>query len=252
MNPIALITGATAGIGQATAEKLAENGYDLIITGRRKERLENLRETIEKRYSTRVYILNFDVRVKEKVEEAIESLPEDWKNISVLVNNAGLAVGLVNIQDGKIDDWERMIDTNVKGLLYITRKVAPLMIERGGGHIVNISSIAGTQVYHRGNVYCATKHAVEALSKAMRIDMLREKIRVTNISPGATETEFSLVRFKGDEEEAKKPYIGITPLTGRDVAEVILFAIMQPRHVTLNNIEITATDQANSYYKNSR
>jgi hypothetical protein len=203
--------------------------------------LESVKEAIEKNYSAQAYILSFDIRDKNEVFNAIDSLPGEWKDIRVLVNNAGLAVGLNHIQEGEIDDWERMIDTNVKGLLYITRKIAPMMIEKGDGHILNV-----------GNVYCATKHAVEALSKAMRIDMLENKIKVTNISPGMVETEFSLVRFKGDEEKAKKAYKGFNPLTGDDVAEVILFAVNQPKHVNLNNIEITATDQANSFYKDVR
>jgi hypothetical protein len=252
MSQTALITGATAGIGRATALKLAENNYDVIITGRRSERLENVKEAIETNYSAKVYILSFDIRDKHEVFQAIDSLPDEWKNISVLVNNAGLAVGMNHIQEGEIDDWERMIDTNVKGLLYITRKVAPMMIKQGRGHILNVASIAGHEVYENGNVYCATKHAVEALSKAMRIDMLKDKIKVTNISPGMVETEFSLVRFKGDEQKAEKTYKGLTPLTGEDVAETVIFAVNQPRHVNINNIEITATDQANSFYKDKR
>jgi len=252
MSRKAVITGATAGIGRAAALKLAENGYDVIITGRRSERLESVKEAIEKNYSAQAYILSFDIRDKHEVFNAIDNLPDEWKDIQILVNNAGLAVGLNHIQEGEIDDWERMIDTNVKGLLYITRKIAPMMTEKGDGHILNVGSIAGHEVYEKGNVYCATKHAVEALSKAMRIDMLKDKIKVTNISPGMVETEFSLVRFKGDEEKAEKAYKGFTPLTGDDVAEVILFAVNQPKHVNLNNIEITATDQANSFYKDVR
>jgi hypothetical protein len=182
--------------------------------------------------------------------EAIDSLPEKWKSIGVLINNAGLAVGLDHVQDGEIDDWERMIDTNIKGLLYITRKVAPIMIEKGDGHIINIGSIAGKEVYEKGNVYCATKHAVEALSKAMRIDMLEDNIKVTSISPGLVETEFSVVRFKGDKEKADNTYKGYTPLTGDDVAEVVVFTVNLPAHVNLNNIEITPRAQANSFYKN--
>ena len=250
MNPIALITGATSGIGRATALKMAGNQYDVIITGRREERLVELKNAIQKSYDARVHVLCFDIRDQNAVVEAIDSLPGEWKNIRVLINNAGLAVGLDHIQDGKIDDWERMIDTNVKGLLYITRKVAPMMVEKGDGHIVNIGSMAGKEVYEKGNVYCATKHAVEALTKSMRIDMLEDNIKVTSISPGLVETEFSLVRFKGDQEKADKTYKGYNPLTGDDVADVAVFAINMPAHVNLNNIEVTPRAQANSFYKN--
>ena len=251
MNKITLITGATAGIGRATAFKLAENKHNLIITGRREERLTKLKEELETEYDVSVYYLPFDIRNKEEVNEAIDSLPKNWQNIDVLVNNAGLAVGLNHLQDGEIEDWERMIDTNIKGLLYITRKIAPLMMQKENGHIVNVGSIAGRQVYEYGNVYCATKHAVDALSKSMRIDMLKYNIKVTQIAPGMAETEFSLVRFKGDEEKAKNAYKGFKALTSEDVANVIVFALNQPPHVTLNDIEITPTAQANSHYKNT-
>lgn len=250
MNPIALITGATSGIGRATALKMAGNQYDVIITGRREDRLAELRNDIQKSYDARVHILTFDIRDRDAVEQAIDSLPDEWKNIRVLVNNAGLAAGLDHLQDGAIDDWERMIDTNVKGLLYITRKVAPMMIEKEDGHIINIGSMAGKEVYEKGNVYCATKHSVEALTKAMRIDMLKDNIKVTSISPGLVETEFSLVRFKGDKEKADKTYKGYTPLTGDDIADVVVFTVNMPAHVNLNNIEITPRAQANSFYKN--
>ena len=209
-----------------------------------------LKNAIEKSYPSKVHILAFDIREKEAVVQAIDSLPEPWKNIRVLVNNAGLAVGLNHIQDGEIDDWERMIDTNIKGLLYITRKVAPMMVEKGDGHIINVGSIAGKEVYEKGNVYCATKHAAEALSKAMRIDLLKDNIKVTSISPGLAETEFSMVRFKGDKEKADSTYKGYTPLTGDDVADVIAYTVNLPAHVNLNNIEITPRAQANSFYKN--
>lgn len=252
MSKITLITGATAGIGYATAIKLAENGQNLIITGRREERLKTLKEEIELKYGVKVYYLCFDIRKKEEVFEAIDNLPEEWKHIDVLINNAGLAVGLDHLQDGLVDDWERMIDTNVKGLLYITRKIAPYMVKSSKGHIINVGSIAGKEVYENGNVYCATKHAVDALSKAMRIDMLKHNIKVTQIAPGMVETEFSLVRFKGDKGKADNAYKGFTPLTGDDVAEIILFAISRPPHVNLNDIVITATAQANSFYKNQQ
>ena len=239
MNKIAFITGATSGIGQATALKTAEAGYDLIITGRRKERLEEIAQKIRAK-GVKVLPLCFDVRNPQEVHEAVQRLEGKWQNIDVLVNNAGLAVGVSPIQEGILDDWERMIDTNVKGLLYITREVAPLMIRRQKGHIVNIASTAGKEVYPGGNVYCATKHAVDALSKAMRMDML------TNIAPGMVETEFSLVRYKGDAEAAKNVYSGLTPLSNEDIANVIVFAISCPEHVCLNDIVITPTAQANA------
>ncbi len=245
MKKIALITGATSGIGQATALKAAEAGFDIIITGRRDDRLQHLAEEIRKKGSE-VLTLCFDVRDAEAVKKAINSLEDKWKNIDVLVNNAGLAVGVSPIQEGIVDDWERMIDTNVKGLLYITRAVAPLMIQKNSGHIVNIASIAGKEVYPGGNVYCATKHAVDALSRAMRTDMLKHNIKVTNIAPGMVETEFSLVRYKGDAEAAKNVYKGMIPLSNEDIADTILFAITRPAHVCLNDIVIMPTAQANS------
>lgn len=249
---IALITGATSGIGRATALKLAQGDFNLIVTGRRKDRLEELKKEIEVKYKKDVHILNFDIRSNEQVEKAIDSLPERWRKIDVLVNNAGLAVGLNHIQDGVIDDWERMIDTNVKGVLYITRKVAPLMVERESGHIVNIGSIAGVSVYENGNVYCATKHAMHALSQGMREDMLKHNIKVTEIRPGMLETEFSIIRFKGDAEKAKNTYKGVTPLFADDIAESINFVLSQPAHVCINDIEITPIAQANSYYVNRK
>lgn len=245
MNKIALITGATSGIGKATAIQIAQSGYNVIITGRRKDRLTALADDI-RREGAEVLELCFDIRNPEEVKEAISGLNDKWKNIAVLINNAGLAVGSSPIQEGIADDWERMIDTNVKGLLYITRAVAPLMIKNNSGHIVNIASIAGKEVYPGGNVYCATKHAVDALSKAMRTDMLKYNIKVTNIAPGMVETEFSLVRYKGDAEAAQKVYNGITPLTNEDIAEAIVFAITRPAHVCLNDIVIMPTAQANA------
>ncbi len=245
MNKTALITGATSGIGQATALKAAEAAFDIIITGRRAERLAKLAEEIRAK-GVEVLPLHFDVRQQQEVQNAIDGLSGKWRNIDVLVNNAGLAVGVSPIQEGILDDWERMIDTNVKGLLYMTRAVAPLMIARNGGHIVNLASIAGKEVYPRGNVYCATKHAVDALSKAMRTDMLKHHIKVTNIAPGMVETEFSIVRYKGDEAAAKNVYKGMTPLTNEDIADTILFAITRPAHVCLNDIVIMPTEQANS------
>jgi len=249
MNKTALITGATSGIGRATAITLSQNNFDVIITGRRKELLEDLEKEIKAKSSNKIYILNFDVRNKEEVFNAIDSLPAEWKNIDVLINNAGLAVGLDPIQDGNIDDWERMIDTNVKGLLYMSRKVLPLMVARKRGHVINIGSTAGKEAYQNGNVYCGTKHAVDAISKGMRIDLLPHKIKVTEINPGMVETEFSVVRFKGDEEKAGKVYQGFTPLYGYDIADAILYVLTRPEHVCINDMIITATAQANSFYK---
>ncbi|MCW3102723.1 MAG: NAD(P)-dependent oxidoreductase [Bacteroidetes bacterium] len=243
---IAFITGATAGIGKATAELFARNGYHIIITGRRKERLEEFSAHLKSTYNTEVLSLNFDVRNLKEVESAIASIPEEWKKINVLVNNAGLAVGLNNIQEGVIDDWERMIDTNIKGLLYMTRNIAPIMIQNGYGHIVNIGSIAGKEVYANGNVYCATKHAVDALNKGMRIDLLPHHIKVTAVNPGMVETEFSIVRFKGDDERANKVYTGLQPLKAEDIAETIYWVASRPAHVNINDIVIMPAVQANA------
>ena len=243
---IALITGATAGIGEATAEIFARNGYNIIITGRRKERLDEFSTQLKIKYKIDVLSLNFDVRKLSEVENAINSIPENWKKINVLVNNAGLAVGLGPIQEGIIDDWERMIDTNIKGLLYITRTLAPILIKNGFGHIINVGSIAGKEVYANGNVYCATKHAVDALNKAMRIDMLPHNIKVTGIHPGMVETEFSIVRYKGDEERAKNVYKGLQPLAAEDIAETIFWTASRPSHVNISDIVITPTAQANA------
>ena len=246
MNKIAIITGATSGIGRAVADIFAENKYNLIVTGRRSERLQELKAALEQQHGISVLALCFDVRDNDEVVRNIASLPVEWRNIDILVNNAGLAVGLNHIQDGVLDDWERMIDTNIKGLLYVTRAVSPLMVARNSGHIVNICSIAGKEVYENGNVYCATKHAVDALSKAMRIDMLGHNIKVTNVCPGAVETEFSIVRFKGDTQRAAGTYKGIEPLTGRDIAECIYFAVSLPEHVCINDMMIMPTAQADS------
>ena len=244
MKKITCITGATAGIGKATAIKFAEKGHDLILTGRREALLIETAREIEKQFGVNVLPLVFDVRKAEEVRVAIENLPEEWANIEILINNAGLAVGLNPIQSGIIDDWERMIDTNVKGLLYVTRAISPGMIERRKGHIVNIGSIAGREVYPNGNVYCATKHAVDALTKAMRMDMLPYNIRVTQVAPGQAETEFSLVRFKGDTEKAKNVYTGFTPLTAEDIADVIVYVCDAPAHVNINDVLVMPTAQA--------
>ena len=243
---IVFITGASSGIGKACAELFASHGYNLIIAGRRKERLELLSAELKKKYNTKTLILCFDVRKLSQVKASINSLDKVWNKINVLVNNAGLAVGLSSIQDGIIEDWETMIDTNLKGLLYVTRSISPLMIKNGFGHIINISSIAGKETYANGNVYCATKHAVDSLSKAMRIDLLPHGIKVTCISPGMTETEFSLVRFKGDEERARKVYLGIQPLKPEDIADVIYYATSLPAHVNINDLIMTPIAQANA------
>ncbi|NSW93079.1 MAG: SDR family oxidoreductase [Bacteroidales bacterium] len=247
MSRIILITGATSGFGKAIAEKFAKEGYDVIITGRRLERLQELEKELHA-IGAKVLSLNFDVRKRYEVQDIINDMPEEWKNIDILVNNAGLAVGLDHIDTGNIDDWDRMIDTNVKGLLYVTRAVVPLMVARNSGHIFNISSIAGKEVYENGNVYCASKHAVEALSKAMRIDLLKHNIKVTNIAPGMAETEFSLVRFKGDKEKARDVYRGIEALRAEDIADVVYYCATLPPHVCINDLTITPAAQANVYY----
>lgn len=243
---LALITGATSGIGKSTATLFAKNGYDVIITGRRQDRLEQMKRELEASYKSKVHILHFDIRSQQEVEKAIDSLPAGLKNIDVLVNNAGLAAGLAPINDGEVGDWERMIDTNVKGLLYMSRAVSRLMIAQKKGHIINIGSIAGKEVYANGNVYCATKHAVDALNKGMRIDLLSHHIRVTAVNPGMVETEFSIVRFNGDEGRAKKVYEGLQPLSPDDVAETVYWAASRPAHVNINDIVIMPAVQANS------
>ena len=243
---IALVTGATSGIGKCTAEIFAKNGYDVIITGRREDRLNEIKKNLESAYKIKVHSLCFDVRKLSEVEKAIESLPSDFKKIDVLVNNAGLAAGLSAIQDGNIDHWERMIDTNIKGLLYITKNVSKLMIENKKGHIINVGSIAGKEAYANGNVYCGTKHAVDALNKGMRIDLLPHNIKVSAVNPGMVETEFSVVRFDGDEARAKKVYEGLQPLKPEDIAETIFWMASRPAHVNINDVIIMPSAQANS------
>lgn len=245
---IALITGATAGFGEACAERFAKEGYHLVITGRRAERLQELQQQLEQAYKVRVKTLTFDVRNKEAVQTALGSLEEEWRNIDVLVNNAGLALDLSTIDEGNTDDWDTMMDTNVKGLLYVSRVVIPWMRERKQGHIINIGSTAAKTVYAKGNVYCASKAAVDALSQGMRIDLLPHNIKVTAIHPGAAETEFSLVRFKGDASKAKDVYKGFTPLSGKDVADVVFYCCSLPAHVCINDLVVTPTAQANAYY----
>jgi NADP-dependent 3-hydroxy acid dehydrogenase YdfG len=244
MNKTIMITGATAGFGRAIAIKFAGNGYDVIITGRRKERLDELEKELLNRGNIRVLSLNFDVRKKDEVATVIDNLPTEWKAIDILVNNAGLAVGMDHIDAGNTDDWDRMIDTNVKGLLYVTRAVAPLMVARNTGHIFNIGSIAGKENYENGNVYCASKSAVDSLSRSMRIDLLKNNIKVTHIAPGMAETEFSLVRFKGNKEKAGIVYKGIDALTADDIADAIYYCATLPAHVCINDLVITPTQQA--------
>lgn len=243
MSKIALVTGATAGIGEATALMLAEEGAALIITGRREERLLLLKNKLEQ-LNVRVLPLCFDVSDEQAVKQSLGSLPEEWRAIDILVNNAGLAAGMNTVQEGDSDDWNRMIDTNVKGLLYVTRAVTRGMVARGSGQIINIGSIAGKEVYPNGNVYCATKHAVDALTKGLRIDLLPHGIRVTQVCPGAVETEFSLVRFHGDAARAEKVYQGFENLVAGDIAECIRFVINRPPHVNINDMVVMPTAQA--------
>lgn len=244
MAKIALITGATSGIGEACANVFARERYDLVLTGRRLNRLEKLGRHLKNEYNVNVILLNFDVRNRDEVIYHLESMPAEWKKVNVLVNNAGLSQGLDPIQQGSYDDWDTMIDTNVKGLLYVSKVVANWMIANQFGHIINLGSIAGKEVYPNGNVYCATKHAVDALNKGMRIDLLPYGIKVTAVHPGAVETEFSEVRFKGDKNRAKKVYQGFEPLVAEDVAETIWFAASRPPHVNINELIVMPTAQS--------
>lgn len=246
MRSIAIITGATAGIGRATAITLARNNYDVVITGRRTDKLENVEEEIRSKTDADVLSLNFDIRDAGAVSKACERLTGKWDEVDVLVNNAGLAAGLSSIQEGSLEDWEQMIDTNIRGLLYITRLITPGMVNRKKGHIINLGSIAGKEAYEKGNVYNATKYAVDGLTQAMRIDLVEHGIKVTAINPGAVETEFSLVRFKWDEKEATRVYEGFTPLYAEDIAEAILFVVTRPHHVNIDDMIIMPTSQARS------
>jgi 3-hydroxy acid dehydrogenase/malonic semialdehyde reductase len=246
MRSVAIITGATSGIGRATAMILARNNYDVVITGRRSEKLELVEEEIRSKTDADVLSQSYDIRDMQEVSEACSQLTGKWKNVGLLVNNAGLAAGLSQIHKGSVDDWEQMIDTNIKGLLYITRLITPGMVERQMGHIINIGSIAGKEAYENGNVYNATKFAVDGLTQAMRIDLVEHGIKVTAIHPGAVETEFSLVRFKWDQEESNKVYEGFTPLYAEDVAEAVLFAVTRPPHVNIDDLIIMPAAQARS------
>lgn len=243
-----LVTGATSGFGMAITRKFADNGFDIIITGRREDRLNSLKQELEEQYGVKVIALAFDIRSREEVEEAVEKLREQSDVIDILVNNAGLASGLSTIDEGDIDDWEVMIDTNLKGLLYITRMVLPLLKNSKAAHIFNIGSTAGKTVYKNGNVYCATKFAVDALNQSMRIDLLPYGIKVTAINPGMAETEFSLVRFKGDAERATAVYNDLQPLKAEDIADIAFYCATLPPHVCINDLTVTCTNQANSLY----
>lgn len=246
MPKIVLITGATAGIGKATAYLLASNGYNLIITGRRETELRNLEVDLCGKFNIQCLSLSFDMRNRSQMEESIDNIPKEWKDIDILVNNAGLAVGLDPVHEGNVEDWERMVDTNIKGLIYLTRLISQGMVKRESGHIINITSIAGKEVYAKSAVYCATKHAVDAFTKGLRIDLVPFNIKVSSVAPGAVETEFSIVRFKGDIEKADQVYHGFEPLKGQDIAEAIFFAISRPDHVNINDILIMPTAQANT------
>jgi NADP-dependent 3-hydroxy acid dehydrogenase YdfG len=242
------ITGATSGFGEACADIFAKNGYHLILNGRRAERLAALQEKLQKEYNTSSYLLPFDVQDRKVVQTAIGSLPEDWQSIDILINNAGLALGRDHFDAASIDDWDTMIDTNVKGLLYVSKAILPFMIKRKSGHIINLGSIAAKDVYEKGNVYCATKAAVDSISKGMRIDLLPHHIKVTAIHPGAAETEFSVVRFKGDKQTADSVYEGYQPLIAEDVADIIFYCATLPPHVCINDLVVTPTQQANGIY----
>ncbi|MBN8787896.1 MAG: SDR family NAD(P)-dependent oxidoreductase [Terrimonas sp.] len=251
MSKIVFITGATSGFGKACAEKFAKEGYNVIINGRREDRLQSLKTALEKQYGVNVLTLAFDVRNRNDVFEKINAIDEPWKKINILINNAGLALGRDHIDEGNMDDWDTMMDTNVKGLLYVSKAVIPFLISTRG-HIINLGSVAGKEVYDKGNVYCASKFAVDAISKGMRIDLLRHGIKVTSINPGAAETEFSLVRFNGDEEKAKSVYSGLQPLTGPDVADVMYYCTTLPPHVCINDLVLCPTQQADAIYFNRK
>lgn len=248
MNRKIFITGASSGFGKAIATTFAKNGDDCIIAGRRNDRLEELCNELESKYNVAIYTLCFDVQDKDAVKKAIDGLPDDWKDIDILVNNAGLALGRDYFEEADLGDWETIIDTNVKGLLYVSKAIAVGMAARKKGHIINIGSTAAKEVYEKGNVYCASKSAVDAISQGMRIDLLRHGIKVTAVHPGAAETEFSLVRFKGDADTAKSVYQGFEPLHAEDVANVVYYCTTLPEHVCINDLVLTSTAQASSFY----
>lgn len=248
MTKTVFITGATSGIGQACAEKYASENYNLILTGRRAGRLLELKNHLEEKFSIKVITLCFDVQNRADVFNHINSLTAEWQQIHILINNAGLALGKEAFDEADMDDWETMLQTNVNGLLYVSRAVLPFMKKTGNGHIINIGSIAGKEVYENGNVYCASKFAVDALNKSMRIDLLKHGIKVTGIHPGAVETEFSVVRFKGNEDKATMAYQGYVPLTAQDIADTIFYCSTLPQHVCINDLVITCLQQAGTYY----
>lgn len=242
------ITGATSGFGKACAERFAREGHHLILNGRRQELLTQLKEELQQHYPIEILLLPFDVQERNEVQKAIDNLPEKWQQIDILINNAGLALGRDLFEEAELNDWEIMINTNLKGLLYVSRAVLPLLVKQQSGHIINIGSTAAKEVYERGNVYCATKAAVDSISKAMRTDLLRHRIKVTAIHPGAAETEFSMVRFKGNAEKAASVYEGYQPLIAADVAEVVYYTTTLPAHVCINDLVLTCTAQASSFY----
>ncbi|MBX2920134.1 MAG: SDR family NAD(P)-dependent oxidoreductase [Ferruginibacter sp.] len=250
MNKIVLITGATSGIGRACAIKFASAKYDVIITGRRNERLAELKNQLENDYGIEVLSLCFDVQDKQTTNDILTNLLPRWQKIDVLINNAGLALGRDSFENAEMDDWETMLNSNVHGLLYVSKAVLPYMLAQKKGHIINMGSVAGKEVYENGNVYCASKFAVDAISRGMRIDLLKNNIKVTCINPGAVETEFSEVRFKGDKETAKAAYKGLTPLTAGDIADAVFYCASLPPHVCVNDLVITCTQQAGTYYFN--
>lgn len=251
MTKTILITGATSGIGRACAFKFASKGYRLILTGRRQEKLLSLKNELIQQFQAEVLDLCFDVQDKAQVKTMLSDIKNPWNNIDILLNNAGLALGRDSFEEASIEDWETMLQTNVNGLLYVSKTILPCMIAQKKGHIINIGSIAGKEVYENGNAYCASKFAVDAISKSMRIDLLKHNIKVTAIHPGAVETEFSIVRYKGDEQKANATYAGFTPLTGEDIADTIFYAAELPNHVCINELTITCTQQgsATNFFK---
>ena len=245
-NKIVFITGCTSGIGRACSEAFASEGANLLLCARRKELLDQIAQELQKKFSIKVYTFLLDVRDRQAVEKSIHALPLEWQAIDILINNAGLARGLDKVHEANIDDWEEMIDTNVKGLLYVTRTVAKMMVEKHSGHIINIGSIAGHEAYTGGSVYCASKHAVNAITKSLRMDLLGTGVKVSTVDPGLVETEFSIVRFHGDKDRANNVYRGITPLIGKDVAEAVVFVANRPEHVCIAEMIVFPSDQASA------
>lgn len=248
MNRIVFVTGATSGIGKACAEKFAADGDKIIINGRREDRLQELKNHLEEKYKTEILIAEFDVQKKDEVFNSINNLSEKWRIVDILINNAGLAIGRDLFDEADLNDWETMLQTNVNGLIYVSKAILPFMTKKNSGHIINIGSVAGNEMYERGNIYCASKTAVDAISRSMRIDLLPHHIKVTNIKPGAVETEFSKVRFKGDEEKAAKTYEGFVPLSATDIADTIFYCASLPPNVCINDLTITCINQANGIY----